>query len=128
MDKPFEDHGLFSWSELMTPDFDQSCRFYESMFGWKLKEVPGRNGSRYALATSNNASEPFAGILTLDDNDIRAHWRTYVTVDCVEETLRKAELVGGSVLVPVTIIERVGKIAVIEDPCGAIISVIEYGS
>ncbi|WP_258182450.1 VOC family protein [Vibrio mediterranei] len=70
MDKPFEDHGLFSWSELITPDFEQACRFYESMLGWKLKEVSGRNGSRYALVTSDNATEPFAGILTVDDKDI----------------------------------------------------------
>ncbi|MCG9661538.1 VOC family protein [Vibrio mediterranei] len=128
MDKPFEDHGLFSWSELITPDFKQACRFYESMLGWKLKEVLGRNGSRYALVTSDNATEPFAGILTVNDKDIRAHWRTYVTVDEVEAIVNKTELVGGLVLVPVTTIERVGKIAVIEDPCGAVISVIEYDS
>ena len=130
MNNPFEDHGLFSWSELMTTDFDSSFSFYKELFGWKLKEVPGRGDSRYALILNENASEPFAGILSMPkaqaDRGMPSHWQTYVTVDNVEETITKAQSLGAEILLPPMQIERVGLVAAIRDPQGAAISIVKY--
>lgn len=129
MDNPFKDHGLVSWSELMTTDFDRSFSFYKELFGWKLKEVPGREGSRYALVINENASEPFAGILSMpkaQDRGIPSHWKTYVTVDNVEETITKAKKLGAEIVLHPMKIERVGLVATIRDPQGAVISIVKY--
>ena len=130
MNNPFEDNGLFSWSELMTTDLDSSFSFYKELFGWKLKEVPGRGDSRYALIINENASEPFAGILSMPkaqaDRGVPSHWQTYVTVDSVEETIIKAQSLGAEILLPPMQIERVGLIAAIRDPQGAVLSIVKY--
>ena len=130
MNNPFEDHGLFSWSELMTTDFDSSFSFYKNLFDWKLTEVPGRGDSRYALITSENSSKPFAGILSMpksqEERGVPTHWQSYVTVDSVEETITKAESLGAQIVVPPMVIERIGTVAVIKDPQGAVISIIKY--
>jgi len=130
MDKPFEDHGLFSWCELMTTDFDKSLAYYTKVLGWEVREVPGRNNSRYALVTNDNSSEPFAGILTMPESlkarGVPSFWQSYVTVDNVEHTLELALANGGEVVLPAMDIERIGRIASFRDPQGGVISVIKY--
>lgn len=130
MNNPFEDHGLFSWSELMTTDFDSSFSFYEKLFGWKLREVPGRGNSRYALVINENSSEPFAGILSmpkaLEGSGIPSYWQTYVTVDSVEKTIAKAKVLGAKIILEPMQIERVGTVATIKDPQDAVVSIIKY--
>lgn len=130
MDKPFEDHGLFSWCELMTTDFDQSFEFYSKVLGWTLREVPGRNGSRYALVMNENSSEPFAGILTMPEplkqRGAPSFWQAYVTVDDVDTTLEKAQQNGAQVVLEPMDIERIGRIASFRDPQGGVMSVIKY--
>ncbi|MDC5851870.1 VOC family protein [Vibrio europaeus] len=130
MDKPFEDHGLFSWCELMTTDFEKSLEFYSNVLGWTLREVPGRNQSRYALVMNENSSEPFAGILTmpepLKERGVPSFWQAYVTVEDVDETLEKALENGAQVVVEPMDIERIGRIASFRDPLGSVLSVIKY--
>ena len=130
MNNPFVDHGLFSWSELMTTDFDSSFSFYEKLFGWKLREVPGRGDSRYALIINESSSEPFAGILSMpkasEGHGIPSHWQTYVTVDSVEKTLVKAQNLGAQIILEPMKIERVGTVAAIKDPQGAVVSLVNY--
>ncbi len=130
MDKPFEDHGLFSWCELMTTDFDNSMNFYTKVLGWTLREVPGRNNSRYALAMNENSSQPFAGLLTmpkqLEQRGVPSFWQAYVTVDNVEDTLAKATDNGAEILLPPMDIERIGRIASFRDPQGGVMSIIRY--
>ena len=130
MNNPCKDHGLFSWSELMTTDFDSSFSFYKALFNWKLKEVPGRGDSRYALIINENSSEPFAGILSMpkaqEERGIPSHWQTYVTVDNVEETIVKAQKLGAQIILPAMKIARVGMVAAIKDPQGAVVSIVKY--
>jgi len=130
MNNPFKDHGLFSWSELMTTDFDSSFSFYKELFNWKLKEVPGRGDSRYALIINENSSEPFAGILSMpkaqEERGIPSHWQTYVTVDNVEQTIAKAKSLGAQIILSPMQIERVGTVAAIRDPQGAVVSIVKY--
>ena len=53
------------------------------------------------------------------------HWGTYVTVEDVDATVKKAEELGAQVLMGPQDIE-VGRIATIRDPQGAAINVIKY--
>ncbi|SON48809.1 VOC family protein [Vibrio tapetis] len=130
MDKPFEDHGLFSWSELMTTDFDQSLEFYTKVMGWSVREVPGRNNSRYGLITNENSTEPFAGMLSMPEplkaRGIPSFWQAYVTVDDVEATLGSAVENGAEVVMPAMDIERIGRVASFRDAQGGVISIIKY--
>ena len=58
--------------------------------------------------------------------EIPPHWGIYITVDDVDATARKAEAIGGKVVVPPTDIPKVGRFSVIKDPQGIPFSVITY--
>jgi predicted enzyme related to lactoylglutathione lyase len=53
-------------------------------------------------------------------------WGVYVSVDDVDATAKKAQQLGGAILVPPTDIPTVGRFAVLKDPQGAMLSVITY--
>ena len=53
-------------------------------------------------------------------------WGCYVTVDDVDTTLAKVRSLGGSVLMEPMEVKGVGRMAVIQDPQGAALSVITY--
>lgn len=53
-------------------------------------------------------------------------WGVYVTVDNVDETLARAEKLGGTVVMPPMDVPGVGRMAVVRDPQGATLSVITY--
>ncbi len=54
------------------------------------------------------------------------HWGAYVTVDDVDATVEKALAMKATVIMPAMDIPEVGRMAIIQDPQGAMISVITY--
>jgi hypothetical protein len=58
--------------------------------------------------------------------DAPPHWATYVTVEDVDATARKAEALGAKTLVPPTDIRKVGRFCMLQDPQGAVIAAITY--
>ena len=70
-----------------------------------------------------------AGILDMkhiDKENIPPHWGNYITVTDIKVTLAKAKELGANVIVEITPIHNVGDFAIIQDPQGAVISMIEY--
>jgi predicted enzyme related to lactoylglutathione lyase len=57
--------------------------------------------------------------------EIPAHWLVYFAVDDADATLSKANEQGGSVAFGPQDIARVGRIAVLKDPFGAIFAVVQ---
>jgi len=53
-------------------------------------------------------------------------WGCYVTVADLDQTLSMVQRLGGKVLAPPMDVEGVGRMAVIGDPQGAALSVIQY--
>ena len=54
------------------------------------------------------------------------HWGCYVTVTDVEQTLASCTKLGGKVLVAAMDVPGVGRMAVVQDPQGAVLSVMAY--
>ncbi len=55
-------------------------------------------------------------------------WGCYVTVDQVDATVARVTALGGKVVVPAMDIPGVGRMAVIADPQGATLSVMQYSA
>jgi hypothetical protein len=121
----FKTHGAFSWCELMTTDPDAACRFYTQLFGWGSKSMDMPNGKYTTLQVGETS---VAGLMKLpaDAQGMPPSWGCYVTVEDVDATCKRAEQLGGKVIAPVMDIPSVGKMAVIQDPQGAVLSVITY--
>jgi uncharacterized protein len=121
----FKTHGAFSWNELTTTDPTAAAAFYGQLFGWQVKDVDMGTGP-YHVANLGETS--VAGIMGLPPGapPMPPAWGAYVTVDSVDDTLGRCESLGGKVLLPPMDVPGVGRMAVLQDPQGAVFSVMRY--
>jgi predicted enzyme related to lactoylglutathione lyase len=119
--------GTFSWVELGTTNQDAAKKFYAAVFGWTFKDTPmGPDAGVYTIF--QNKDQPCAALYTLmpdmQKQGIPPHWGAYVTVNSADETAKKATTLGGKVMMePFDVMGTLGRMAVIQDPTGAVFSV-----
>ena len=120
----FKTHGAFSWNELLTTDPGAAATFYAALFGWSVKEMGAEMGGYRVVSVGETG---VGGIMKSPEGPpIPPHWGAYVTVDDVEQTIAKCTELGGKVVVPPMDVPNVGRMALLQDPQGAMISVIAY--
>ncbi|KAI9135336.1 VOC family protein [Acaryochloris sp. CCMEE 5410] len=126
MANPWEQHGTFSWCELMTTDTDAAQTFYAQLFGWEMQDQP-MPGMMYTVLQSNG-KEVGGGLMPIPDEAAGCPptWGIYVTVDDVDATAKTTTELGGTVMRLPTDIPNVGRFAIIQDPQGAMLSIISY--
>lgn len=114
-------HGTFSWVDLHTTDAAAAKKFYGELFGWTFDDMPAGPGMTYTMCKLNG--ETACALYRMGDNEKGAppHWASYVTVDDIEETTRKAAASGGKVIEQPFDVMDVGRMAVVQDPSGAVI-------
>ncbi|PSW15535.1 VOC family protein [Photobacterium rosenbergii] len=121
----FEQHGAFSWSELMTDDPEKAIEFYRQVIGWEVEAMPMEGGTYHVIKAGG---EPVGGIMGKPDGyeNIPNHWGSYITVEDVDDTVASAKAAGGCIVYEPKDIPGVGRICAISDQDGAIVSVIAY--
>jgi len=107
----------FVWVELHTQDVEQSRRFYTSLFAWGIKDVPMGPAGTYAMIQVGEGTG--GGIMKHPVSGAPAHWLSYVRVDDVVASTKKAEDLGAKVLQGKTEVPGFGSLSVIVDPAGA---------
>lgn len=119
--------GAFSWSELTTSDPQQAAAFYGNLFGWTFKDMGDAMGGYHV---ANLGDTQVAGIMAPPPGapPMPPSWGCYVTVSQVEATVQRSLELGGKVLVPPMDVPGVGRMAVIQDPQGATLSVMQYSA
>ena len=115
-------HGAFSWSELITTDPEASIAFYKKVFGWNT-EVMHMESMDYNIVKVGELA--IGGIMKAPEG-APVGWKTYVTVDNIDETVKLAESIGAKICMPPTDIPEVGRFAILIDPQGAVIAAITY--
>jgi uncharacterized protein len=125
MINPFQQHGAFSWCELMTTDLQGAEEFYVKLFGWTMADGPVE-GMEYRIMSAGG--QAIGGMMPIppDQQQMPPNWGATVTVENVDTTIQMAETLGGKVLMQPHEIPTVGKFAIIQDPQGAVITVITY--
>ncbi len=125
MGDPFKTNGAFSWSELMTTDVEEAKKFYTELLGWTTEDMSVA-GMTYSVVKCG--AQEIGGIMAIPEQakGTPPNWGTYVTVDDVDATAKKAQELGAKTVVPLTDIPDVGRFYAFQDPQGAIISVISY--
>ena len=119
--------GTFSWPELATTDQKAAVTFYRGLFGWDVNEVPLGPGETYSMfqmrgqevgaACTQQPQEKQAGV--------PPHWNSYVTVKNVDDSAKKAQSLGGKMFMPPFDVMDAGRMAVLQDPTGAVFQVWE---
>src|SRR5512140_1932689 len=110
----------FIWHELMSRDPDSSERFYESVAGLRVQRL-GEGPSAYRLLLAGD--RPIGGLTgPRPDSDVwpsggpAGHWVGYFASDDVDAAVRRAEALGGTVLLGPMNIPGTGRVAVLRDP------------
>jgi uncharacterized protein len=121
----FQTPGAISWCELTTSDPAAAADFYGQLFGWNV-QPPNEAMGGYRVVNVGEAG--IGGIMAKPEGAPPAppHWGCYVTVRSADETAQRCLALGGKVLVPAMDIPNVGRMVVLQDPQGAVISAIAY--
>ncbi len=118
---PNTTHGAPSWLAHSSGDPTAARKFYETVLGWSVSEMPMKDGSNYPAILVGD--KPVGGF-ALQPGD--GGWLTYVTVDDVDARMEKATAEGATVVAEPMTAPGVGRIATIADPFGARLAFIDY--
>lgn len=117
-DSGTKNSGHVVWHDLITPNLAQSQAFYSSVFGWQFQAI----NDSYTLASLDG--KLIAGMAELDNKQNASHWLSLISSKDIAAVSEKTIKAGGKVLVSSTQIKGRGTIAVLEDPQGAVFSLI----
>ncbi len=114
----------FCWFELATSDQTAAKKFYDGLFGWQANDVPmGAHG--YYTTFQLHGKKVGAAYTLMPDQaqqGVPPHWGTYVAVADVDAAIVKAQTLGGVLLAGPMDVADHGRMAVLRDPTGAVIS------
>lgn len=117
--------GTFCWVDLVAADHGAAKGFYASLFGWDYEESPLGAGASYSLARVDGKA--VAAIVPLPDPAVPPHWNCYVSVEDADAAAGRAQELGATVVLPAGDVGDSGRLAVIQDPQGAVLSVWQPG-
>jgi predicted enzyme related to lactoylglutathione lyase len=115
--------GEWIWSSLFTNDPGTEAGFYQALFDYDVFELPDSAGAHHLLLASRNYARASANTLP---GDAHAYWLNYVRVDDAVDAAARAVALGGRVLVEPRSDRHGGKVAVIADPQGALVGLLEW--
>jgi len=109
------------WTDLATSDAEAARNFYGKLFGWKIEVNPDPQYGGYALAKIGD--KDVAGIGPKQMEQQPSAWTVYIGTADADDTVKKAQAAGGNVVVPTMAVGDQGKMAIIQDPSGAVIGI-----
>ncbi len=116
--------GTLSWNELLTDDVATAQKFYAELFDWGAETQDMPNGPY----TSFKVGDAYvAGMMakTEEMGPIPNYWGVYFAVDDCDDCVTRAEDLDGRTPAPAFDVPEVGRIGVLQDPRGAVFSVLE---
>ncbi|MEU7057666.1 VOC family protein [Streptomyces sp. NPDC046197] len=124
------DPGSLCWVELYTPDIAAAAAFYHKVLSLETSAVPFPGGTYTCINPAEGGEDAmFGGVVPLADDPVEAeagpYWLPYFEVTDADTTVARAQELGGTVRMPATDIEGVGRIAKLADPYGARFAIIK---
>jgi predicted enzyme related to lactoylglutathione lyase len=111
--------GALAWNEAAVDDPEAARAFYAAVFGFQFDEMPGSGG----YTTFRTDDHPLGGLGGHQPGSPKG-WTTCFAVADTDEAVRKVEAAGGKVtMAPMD--TEFGRFAVLEDPWGAPLSVMQ---
>ena len=105
--------------EFGAPDAGALAEFYRRLFGWEVQPA----GPEYWLLAPG--AEGIGGGVLQTSRGIPPYFTVYVAVDDLDEALTDAEKLGAARIVPPTSVPGVGRFAMIRDPAGNMVGIME---
>lgn len=105
--------------ELATTDTGKAKTFYQSLFGWKLRDVDMDGNMTYTLIDVGNGTG--GGMMKQMIPGQGSAWMPYVGVDDIVAATAKAKSLGAKIMRDVTPVMDEGSLSIIVDPTGAVL-------
>jgi predicted enzyme related to lactoylglutathione lyase len=117
--------GTFCWVELATSDGPAAKEFYTSLFGWSFQDNPMGDAGAYTMLQKNGKDVGALYQMGPEQKGMPPHWGSYVAVENANDAAAHAKELGATVMLePFDVMEH-GRMAVIQDPTGAVFSLWE---
>lgn len=110
--------GALSWNELASPDLDGSAAFYGELFGWTTDPLP--DSPMPYLIIQNSDGRTNGSMRPVMPPGSPPFWLVYFGFEDLEEGLGKVADSGGTTLMEPMDIGPGGRIAIAQDPQGAV--------
>ncbi len=116
--------GAMCWNELMTTDTEKAGEFHSRLFDWERRLSP-MGGTDYTVFEAGG--RPVAGMMAIDPawGEVPPHWLVYFQVADCARAVAAATAGGGSTLHEPTAVPGVGRFAILRDPQGAVLGILE---
>jgi len=122
--------GTFCWVELGTTDGEAAKKFYTELFGWGFMDIPMGPGGVYTMLTQDG--KEVGALYTMPSEmtsqGIPPNWLSYVLVESADESAAAAKSLGGTLFKEPFDVMDVGRMAVIQDPTGAVFAIWQAGT
>ena len=119
--------GTFSWVDLATTDLESGKKFYSELFGLKAVDMPVGPDMVYTMLMLKD--KPVAALYEISkeqqEQGMRPHWDSYVTVENADKAVEKAKTLNGTVLQEPVDVSDSGRMGIIQDPTGAVLALWE---
>jgi uncharacterized protein len=117
--------GTFCWADLGTPDTAAAKRFYTGLFGWGVEDRPMGPDAFYTMLTVEGRA--VAALYQQEPVPTGAppRWLSYVSVAAAELSAQRTKALGGTVLMDPFDVLDVGRMALVQDPTGAVVALWE---
>ena len=114
------------WFEVAGRDLDALRNFYSTLFGWRI-EIDSSSPTAYGLVTTG-ADAGIPGGVYAPGEAVGSYVSFYVAVDDLDGSLRHAESLGAKVAQPPTAMADGSRTAMINDPEGHRIGLIQQAA
>jgi uncharacterized protein len=119
--------GTFSWPELSTTDQKGAAAFYRGLFGWNVNDQPMGPDAFYTVFEMRGQAVASAYTMQAEERQHGAppHWNSYVTVKSADDAAKRAQELGAKTMAPPFDVMDFGRMAILQDPTGAIFQIWE---
>ena len=117
--------GGWIWLQLLSRDAHRAATFYRSVGGYQITRNTAANRSSDYILSSGGITRATVRTLPSDKPKVQPTWLPFVRVLHLDKTVAQAKQLGGRVLVSPRPDLLDGKVAVIADPTGAAVGLLE---
>jgi predicted enzyme related to lactoylglutathione lyase len=119
------DPGDWVWIQLLSRDAAKASEFYRQIEGYEIIQNTESNRLSDFVLVSKGYARATVRTIPTDRGQVKPDWLPYVRVSSVTDSTVRARQLGGEVVVEPKPEFLQGKVAVIRDPTGAAIGLLE---
>lgn len=118
--------GTWIWSSLIARDPGKEAAFYQTLFGYDVFDLEGSAGPGHLILSSDDYARASINPLPANAGRRLPHWVHFVRVVDAAAAAARAVTLGGRVLVEPHVDRHGGRVALVADPAGALVGLMEW--